>query len=373
MRRILEISFRYESAQPLSTSDVLRFLVRAAIHAAIGLIALSLVASRCDAGLVTFGSGLDQFVMEFVTIGNANNTADTRPTANPNPAGGVGYTYEMGKFEVSRDMITKYNTAFGNTNSLAISLADMTPYGGNGANKPATGVSWNEAARFVNWLNTSTGNQAAYKFALGSGVNDNIQMWGSGDAGYDAYNPYRNRLAKYALPSYNEWYKAAYYNPLTSTYFDYSTLNGLVPTATSSGTTANTAVYFQPGPTGPADVNLAGGESPSGVVGLGGNVREWEESSFDLLNASVTAPRGIRGGTWFDGSSYLLSSNRFNDVQPNGKDLTVGFRVTAISSTTAAIPEPSALVFTALLGLGGLVSKSRRLILRPGHTLLRDL
>ena len=35
-----------------------------------------------------------------------------------------------------------------------------------GANQPATSVSWNEAARFVNWLDTSQGFTPAYKFAL---------------------------------------------------------------------------------------------------------------------------------------------------------------------------------------------------------------
>jgi sulfatase modifying factor 1 len=37
-----------------------------------------------------------------------------------------------------------------------------------GPNKPATNISWKEAARFVNWLNTSTGGFAAYKFNHGA-------------------------------------------------------------------------------------------------------------------------------------------------------------------------------------------------------------
>jgi hypothetical protein len=62
------------------------------------------------AGTVTFGSGANQFTMDFVSIGNPGNTADT--TGSPNPAGSVGYTYDIGKFEVSEDMITKYNANF---------------------------------------------------------------------------------------------------------------------------------------------------------------------------------------------------------------------------------------------------------------------
>jgi hypothetical protein len=91
---------------------------------------------------VTFGSGVNQFAMDFVTIGNPGNAADT--TGSPNPAGSVGYTYDIGKFEVSEDMITKYNANFGTANNLVITKDNR------GTNKPATSISWNEAARFVN-------------------------------------------------------------------------------------------------------------------------------------------------------------------------------------------------------------------------------
>ena len=65
----------------------------------------------------------------------------------------------MGKFEISEQMIDKANTLGG------LGITKDT----RGADKPATGVSWNEAARFVNWLNTSTGSTPAYKFALQPG------------------------------------------------------------------------------------------------------------------------------------------------------------------------------------------------------------
>ena len=122
------------------------------------------------ADLVMFGSGANQCTMEFVPIGNPGNSADT--TGSPNPASAVSYSYNMGKYEVSRDMVTKASTE----SNLAITLQDMTTAGGNGVNRPATGVTWNEAARFVNWLNTSQGHQAAYKFTTqpgGGGYNAN--------------------------------------------------------------------------------------------------------------------------------------------------------------------------------------------------------
>jgi sulfatase modifying factor 1 len=312
--------------------------------------ALATVASMAApsfAGTVTFGSGVNSFNMEFVTIGNAGNLADT--TGAPNPAGAVGYEYGIGKFEVSEEMITKYNANFGTENSLVITQD------ARGAAKPATNISWNEAARFVNWLNTSTGNQAAYKFTS-SGVNDNIALWTSGEAGYDVNNKYRNSLAKYFLPSYNEWYKAAYYNPTNSTYYDYANGSNTAPTAIASGTGAGTAVYNSQ--SGPADVDQAGGLSPYGVMGLGGNVREWDESSGDLANSSGSSSRGLRGGNWLGGSSNLSSSTRSSN-NPSDVFNNLGFRVASLSSDVAAVPEPSMMVIGTLFGLGGLMAKRR--------------
>ena len=89
--------------------------------------------------------------MEFVVIGNPNNEADDTGY------GAVPYTYRIGKHEVSEAMIDAYNKR-----SRGAKITKET----RGADKPATSVSWNEAARFVNWLNTSQGHQAAYKFAI---------------------------------------------------------------------------------------------------------------------------------------------------------------------------------------------------------------
>ena len=299
------------------------------------------------AGVVTFGSGANQFSMEFVTIGNPGNAADT--TGAPNPAGAVAYEYGIGKFEVSEDMIDKFNA------SQSLQITKDT----RGTAKPATNVSWNEAARFVNWLNTSTGGFAAYNFTTGD-VNDNIAVWTAADTlDYDATNPYRSKRATYVLPSYNEWYKAAYYNPTNSTYYNFANGSDTAPGAVASGTADNTAVYNQSFDQGPADVNLAGGLSPYDVMGLGGNVSEWEESSDDLANSSGSSSRGIRGGRWSSSFSGLSSSSR-GSFDPSDTDSDFGFRVASLpSSAAAAVPEPSMMVIGTLFGLGGLMAKRR--------------
>ncbi len=294
-----------------------------------------------------FGNGANTFAIEFVPIGNPGNVADT--TGKPNPAGSVAYAYRMGKFEISRDMITKAN----NEGGLGITMNSMGfVTGGPRDEMPATGVSWFEAAQFVNWLNDQKGASPAYKFN-----GSTFELWQSGDTGYNTANPFRNSQAFYFLPSADEWYKAAYYDPTAGVYYDYPTGSDTAPTAVPSGTMANTAVYGQPFEQGPADITLAGGLSPYGTMGQGGNVWEWEETEFDLVNDSSSSARGLRGGNWIFGSESLRSSLR-SSSNPRDEGNSFGFRV-----ASTAVPEPTSLSIAALglVGLAAFASRRYRL------------
>ena len=257
----------------------------------------------------------------------------------------------MGKFEVSRDMVTKA-TAEG---TLGITLADMTSFGGNGADRPATGISWLEAATFVNWLNTSQGFNTAYKFDTVGGT---FSLWTGSDAGFDASNPYRNTLANYYLPSVDEWYKAAYYDPVSDTYFVYPTGQnvGDAPTAVPTGTAAHTAVYDQADGTGPADIDNAGGLSLFGTMAQGGNVVEWQETALDLTNDSPTEFRRRRGGAWRALLDNPLRSSGGNWDEPTFEDVTVGFRVAG----STVIPEPSTALLVLLFGAFSVAMRRQR-------------
>ena len=296
--------------------------------------------------ITTFGSGTNQFQIEFVTIGNPGNAADT--TGAPNPSGAVSYTYNIGKYEVSRDMITKANAAGG----LGISLQDMSSYGGNGVHRPAAGISWNEAARFVNWLNTSQGFQAAYNFTT-SGANANITLWGAGN--YNGSNPFRHKDAVYFLPSVDEWYKAAYGSP-SGTWYNFTTGSDTAPTAVTGGTAAGTAVYGRTTATGPADISNAGGLSAYGLMAMGGNVWEWNEGAFDGVNSSATEQRVIRGGRWDGAGGSIvpddLEATKRYGVLPTDESYTFGLRV-------ASVPEPSS-ASLVILGLAVVLARSRR-------------
>ena len=83
-------------------------------------------------------------------------------------------------------------------------------------------------------------------------------------------------------------------------------------------------------------VTQAGGLSPYGIMGLGGNVWECEETSNDLNESSSSSVRGVRGGNW-DGDSYVLSSSVRSSDSPAGENGSVSFRVASLSSS-ASVP-----------------------------------
>jgi formylglycine-generating enzyme required for sulfatase activity len=303
---------------------------------AVGLAALSNISS---AQTITenFGSGANAFTMDFVTIGNPNNAADT-PGRIPKPTGSVAYIYNLGKYEVSRDQIDKANAA----GSLGITMFDMSGFGGNGGNRPATGVSWYEAAGYANWLNESKGYQAAYKFVGGT-----FQLWSSTDAGYDANNMFRNSQAKYVIASRNEWYKGAYGNA-DGSWSNYPNGSDSAPMPVASGTAANTAVYNVPGP---ADINNAGGLSAYGTMAQGGNVWEWNETALDESNEIASETRVLSGGMWSaNGNDLNASVFYYGSPSDEESGYGTGFRI-------ASVPEPSSL---SLLALGGVVVALRR-------------
>lgn len=286
----------------------------------------------------TFGLGANTFDIPFVTVGNAGNPADT--SGDPYPAGSVPYEFRMGTFEISEQMIEHAN-ALGN-----LEITKDT----RGPNKPATSVGWNEAGRFVNWLNISAGFPPAYKFAiqpgeLGYDSNSEVEEWLPTDAGYDANNVFRNAGARYFIPDKNEWYKAAFYNPSTATYYDYPTSSDLQPACVAGGTAAGTAVCGQ---SEPADITLAGGLSPYGVMAMGGNVHEWEEMPVTLSYRDGFG-HFLRGGYWFQFPIVLSSSFRF--FEPHEREI-IGFRI-----ASTAVPEPTS---AAIIALGLILAIPKR-------------
>jgi formylglycine-generating enzyme required for sulfatase activity len=142
-------------------------------------------------------------------------------------------------------------------------------------------------------------------------------------------NLYRNAACCYFLPSENEWYKAAYYDPNKKGagkpgYWLYPEVTDDPPMAVASGTTDRSAVYD--GFTAPSSVTQAGGLSPYGTSGQGGNVWQWMESSYYRVSTNPNELRVIRGGGFGNPSGDLQSSSP-NYSYPESGDIDIGFRV----------------------------------------------
>jgi formylglycine-generating enzyme len=289
----------------------------------------------------TFGSGANSFDIEFVRIGDPGNSF----YSVANPAGSVPYRYQIAKYEISEQMIDKANLLGG----LGITKDTRGP------DKPATSVTWYEAAKLVNWLNTSSGFAPAYKFNGGT-----FQLWLPSDAGYNPNNLFRNRLARYVLPSVDEWTKAAYYDPVAGHYWDYPTGSNSIPDGIDFPGDPIFDAVFRDGAANaqPNDITDVGLLSPYGTGGQGGNVDEWEETAFDRKNDIAVEQRRTPAGSWGDIYTLLNASNTLIGIGPLFDANFVGLRVVSL------VPEPNSMI---LLGAGclGLFAVVRR---PPGAT-----
>ena len=310
--------------------------------------AIIILASLCVcliSGVVSadiFGSGANQFTIDFVNIsGDASSS-------NGTVIGGNNYTfsdpaddYRMGTYEVTNDQWNKFTNAYGTPIGNPTNAYDEIAYW-TGTNVPTNKISWYESAQFVNWLNTSTGHQAAYKFTGYQGTSGySLAVWESGDAGFDSSNPYRNSNAYYFLPTDDEWVKAAYWNGTNLQ--TYATIDNLMPIA---GVDTNYGdVVGQPWNVG------NGSEELNGTFDMMGNLWEWMESPWFIGDYTVDSTRAIRGGSYnFVLDSYIELSNRSGsdpEIEPYGW----GFRVASV------VPEPGTMF---LLGLGGLILRKRK-------------
>ncbi len=270
-------------------------------------------------------SALAQITIPTVPIGNPGNAADPL-TFNP-PCGAVPYAYNIGATEVTNAQYTAFLNAKAASDPFGLYSGDGVNFGMAGtaggitrsgssgsytyatrsgrANWPVNYVSFWDACRFANWLHNGQGSgdteTGAYTLTPG---------------GISANNITRNAGALWAVPSEDEWYKAAFHQPASAggdsdNYWLYTTSSNAVPT-TAQANIIGSGIN-RPAPVGSYAANYYG------TFDMGGNVWEWNE-------AIIFGTRGSRGGQFGSTEIDLRANNRFY-YNPTLQNPTIGFRV----------------------------------------------
>ena len=305
--------------------------------AALALIAL-LPALAADAPAVT---------IDWSFVGDAGNAGKSTVDS---VRGAVAYNYYIGTYLVTNSQYVEFLNAKDPTGTnmlglynplylgwIGIDNGSTAPDGNKYSVVPGSGnhpVNWvnsYSALRFANWLNNGQGPDADTEtgaYTLGGLDEIGIPVNG-GDI-------VRNAGATVFLPSVDEWYKAAYFNPATDSYYQYPTSSDTLPIASGPTAIPNSANYIY-AVNDLTDVGAySGTRSAYGAYDMAGNVRELTET------LSYFSPsRVIMGGSFNDSYHYLLATFGENSVNPSIGYPNYGFRMATI------IPEPATITLAA--------------------------
>jgi formylglycine-generating enzyme required for sulfatase activity len=296
--------------------------------------------------LMLFSPPAGAVAIDWVTVGDPGNACDSQ---SQGCFGAVGYTYRIAKYEVTNAQYTEFLNAVADADPKALYSADMgsgfggiTRSGSDGSymysaivgreDLPVNQVSFWDGLRFANWLHNGQPSGAQSNATTEDGA---YTLTASGIASNTIA---RNSGAAFFVTSEDEWYKAAYYDSASASYFDYPTGTNTTTVCAAPGATPNTASCDAAGSDGAdADVDdltiigsFSGSASPYGTFDQGGNVHEWNEGISQITE------RVRRGGGFSNPVGPLQASARSaSTTGPDEEAINFGFRV-------ASVPEPGA-------------------------------
>jgi formylglycine-generating enzyme required for sulfatase activity len=289
-------------------------------------------------------SSASAVTIDWVTVGDPGNACDPQ---SPDCFGSVAYTYQISKYEVTNaqyaeflnakaasDPLELYNTSMGGVIRSGISGSYTYSTTAGREDMPVNFVSFYDSLRFVNWMHNGQGSgdteTGAYTLEGGTPTPSNGAM------------VTRNSGATIVLTSEDEWYKAAYYDTSSSSYFDYPAGTDTQIVCGAPGATANTANCGSVVGDHTEVGSYTGSASPNGTFDQGGNVNEWHEELYQPL-----LYRGLRGYGHVNDPSLLAASSSGGQSNPAAESFHFGFRV------ASPLPEPGAglLLVTGMLGM----------------------
>ncbi len=212
-------------------------------------------------------------------------------------------------------------------------------------------VSWGDAARFCNWL--SNGQKNGVEDALTTetgaytlnGANTNALLM----------QVTRDSNARYVIPTLDETYKAAFYDPDKNNlgspgYWLYPTKHNAPPTNILDPTGTNNANFYDDvahrltigAPYYRTEVGaFAASPGPWGTFDQGADVGVWNETAIGGAWRSTY-------GTDFSGPRLSMSKGIWIGTYPTSESSAKGFRIADLS-----VPEPNTILMMLIAGLCG--------------------
>ncbi len=313
--------------------------------------------------------------IDFVTIGAPGNAAyqSINPNDFVNGRGSVGYEYRLGKYEVTTSQwVEFFNAAYDRADAPLPHLlppdfwgaAPTTPNtpgrqrwvvpAGNEM-RPVGDISWRMAAMYCNWL---TNGKSTERSAFLSGAYD-VSTFGF-NGGIFTDQLVHSPGAQYWIPTWDEWLKAAHYDPAkanpdgtTGGWWQYSNASDTPYTYGVPGVGQANAGFTSPDPFS-ISLGAYATTSPWGLYDMAGGTTEWTESVRTLI--------GGERFRIFDGSHWGLSSSvsglvdRINgrgDEYPHIPTYEFGLRIASV------VPAASTCAPAGVL-LGLLCARRRR-------------
>jgi formylglycine-generating enzyme required for sulfatase activity len=293
------------------------------------------------AAFFLFTSPASAVNIDWVTVGDPGNACDTQ---SQGCFGSVGSVYRISKYETTNAQYAEFLNAKAASDPLLLyhtgmgsGFGGITRSGSSGSysystisgreDMPVSLVSFYSSLRFANWLHNGEGS--------GDTETGAYTLLGGTPTPSNGLTVTRNAGATIFLPSEDEWYKAAYYDAVSTSYFDYPAGSDTQtvcssPTGAANHANCNSVV-------GDLTVvgSYTGSASPYGTFDQGGNVWEWNETII-----GTGSNRGTRGGSFIFLNPLELAASFRNNTVPTLVNNNIGFRV-------AMIPEPTTAVLLA--------------------------
>ncbi|MEO1585236.1 MAG: SUMF1/EgtB/PvdO family nonheme iron enzyme [Planctomycetota bacterium] len=313
---------------------------------------------------------------DFVTIGDAGNdpwmgTDVTGRITNP---GAVNYEYRIARFETRTSQFIEFMNVIGSIDPNRASIVAPTFWGASGSfqpdgtvrftqfseesgDYPVVGISWRLAARYANWLHND---KAATADAINFGAYDTTTFESDPDTGDLLDQVSRSPDARYWIPSLDEWFKAAHYDPNRNGpgeggYWDFPNGNNEPLTPGLPGEPGAETSY-RVDEAGFNELTIPVGaypetQSPWGLLDVSGGATEWTET---YLPGQEQRTRIWGGSLAGEDRGLLTNEDAIGFIGADSPQIPggrVGLRI------ASAIPSPSSAV---LLGMVMVVGGTRR-------------